>query len=55
MYYANEGIDMVTFSYKISIMIRTKLTMTDCAASNNSYIITINNSTNNNMHFCLRL
>ena len=50
------GIDMVTLdSHKISIMICTKLTKTDRTAINNSYKITQENSTNNNVNYCWKL
>ena len=39
-------------SDKISIMIWTILTKADCTASNHSYILIQNNSTNNNVHYC---
>ena len=56
-YYANDDLDMVSldiYSYKISIIVYwTKLTKSDCTASNNSYIIMKNNSSNNNMQLPL--
>ena len=42
-------------SYKISIMICTKLTKADCTAINNSYKIIKEDSTTNNMHYCCKL
>ena len=42
-------------SYKISIMIWTILTKTDCTATNNSYTIIKNNNTNNNMLLLLEI
>ena len=42
-------------SYKICIMMLTKLIKTGCTANNKCYIITKNNNTNYNMHYCWKL